>query len=48
VLIFFTKPTVGRGGGAPEAMEQEVATALEREITAVFLEGQSPDKNALN
>ena len=46
--LFVYQRNVERAAGALEAMEQEVATALEREITAVFLEGQSPDKNALN
>jgi tetratricopeptide (TPR) repeat protein len=48
VRVFVYQRNVERSAGALEAMEQEVATALEREITAVFLEGQSPDKNALN
>jgi hypothetical protein len=29
-------------------MDTELSTALEREVTAVFLEGQRPDKSALN
>ena len=29
-------------------METELGAALEREVTAVFLEGQKPDKNQLN
>jgi hypothetical protein len=29
-------------------MDHEVAAALEREVTSVFLEGQKPDRSALN
>jgi tetratricopeptide (TPR) repeat protein len=48
VRVFVYQRNVERSAGAIEAMEPELAGALEREVTAVFLEGQSPDKNALN
>jgi hypothetical protein len=39
---------VERSAGALDGIDGELATALEREVTAVFLEGQKPDKSALN
>lgn len=48
VRIFVYQRNVERAAGSLEAMEAELGTALEREVTAVFLEGQRPDKNALN
>jgi hypothetical protein len=39
---------VERAAGSLEGMEAELGAALEREVTAVFLEGQKPDKNQLN
>jgi tetratricopeptide (TPR) repeat protein len=48
VRVFVYQRNVERSAGALDAMEQELATALEREVTAVFLEGQKPDKSALN
>jgi Flp pilus assembly protein TadD len=48
VRIFVYQRNVERAAGALEAMDAELDGALEREVTAVFLEGQRPDKNALN
>ena len=48
VRIFVYQRNVERAAGALEGMDGELATALEREVTAVFLEGQPPDKSALN
>src|SRR5580658_7421246 len=48
VRIFVYQRNVERAAGALEAMDHEVATALEREVTSVFLEGQKPDRSALN
>jgi tetratricopeptide (TPR) repeat protein len=48
VRIFVYQRNVERAAGSLEAMDRELATALEREVTAVFLEGQKPDKNQLN
>ncbi|HEY5146271.1 MAG TPA: tetratricopeptide repeat protein, partial [Polyangiaceae bacterium] len=48
VRIFVYQRNVERASGALEGMETELVTALEREVTAVFLEGQRPDKSALN
>lgn len=48
VRAFIYQRNVERAAGSLEAMEAELAAALEREVTAVFLEGQKPDKNQLN
>src|SRR5258708_15263530 len=48
VRIFVYQRNVERAAGSVEAMDAELAGALEREVTAVFLEGQKPDKNQLN
>jgi tetratricopeptide (TPR) repeat protein len=48
VRTFVYQRNVERASGALEGMESELVTALEREVTAVFLEGQRPDKSALN
>jgi tetratricopeptide (TPR) repeat protein len=48
VRIFVYQRNVERAAGSLEAMGTELAAALEREVTAVFLEGQKPDKNDLN
>ena len=48
VRIFVYQRNVERAAGALEAMDAELATALEREVTAVFLEGRAPDKNTIN
>jgi hypothetical protein len=48
VRIFVYQRNVERAAGSLESMDQELAGALEREVTAVFLEGQKPDKNTLN
>jgi Tfp pilus assembly protein PilF len=48
VRIFVYQRNVERAAGSLESMDQELAGALEREVTAVFLEGQKPDKNSLN
>ena len=48
VRIFVYQRNVERAAGSLEAMEAELGAALEREVTAVFLEGQKPDKSQLN
>jgi tetratricopeptide (TPR) repeat protein len=48
VRVFVYQRNVERAAGALEAMDTELGAALEREVTAVFLEGQKPDKNQLN
>jgi tetratricopeptide (TPR) repeat protein len=48
VRVFVYQRNVERAAGSLEAMEGELAGALEREVTAVFLEGQKADKNQLN
>jgi tetratricopeptide (TPR) repeat protein len=48
VRIFVYQRNVERAAGSLEGMEAELGAALEREVTAVFLEGQKPDKNQLN
>jgi tetratricopeptide (TPR) repeat protein len=48
VRVFVYQRNVERAAGAVEAMETELGAALEREVTAVFLEGQKPDKAQLN
>jgi hypothetical protein len=48
VRIFVYQRNVERAAGSVEAIDAELAAALEREVTAVFLEGQKPDKNQLN
>ena len=48
VRIFVYQRNVERAAGSLDAMQGELGSALEREVTAVFLEGQKPDKNDLN
>jgi tetratricopeptide (TPR) repeat protein len=48
VRIFVYQRNVERASGSLEALDGELAGALEREVTAVFLEGQKPDRNQLN
>jgi tetratricopeptide (TPR) repeat protein len=48
VRVFVYQRNVERAAGSLEAMDAELAAALEREVTAVFLEGQKPDRNQLN
>jgi tetratricopeptide (TPR) repeat protein len=48
VRAFVYQRNVERIAGSIEALEGELTTALEREVTAVFLEGQKPDKAQLN
>jgi tetratricopeptide (TPR) repeat protein len=48
VRIFVYQRNVERSAGSLDGMESELGAALEREVTAVFLEGQKPDKNQLN
>ncbi|MCL2448788.1 MAG: UDP-N-acetylglucosamine-peptide N-acetylglucosaminyltransferase, partial [Polyangiaceae bacterium] len=48
VRLFVYQRNVERAAGSFEAMNTELAAALEREITAVFLEGQKPEKTDLN
>jgi tetratricopeptide (TPR) repeat protein len=48
VRLFVYQRNVERAAGSLEAMDAELASALEREVAAVFLEGQKPDKNQLN
>jgi tetratricopeptide (TPR) repeat protein len=48
VRIFVYQRNVERAAGSLEALERELGAALEREITAVFLEGQKPEKAELN
>jgi tetratricopeptide (TPR) repeat protein len=48
VRVFVYQRNVERIAGSLEAVDNELTTALEREVTAVFLEGQKPDKAQLN
>jgi Flp pilus assembly protein TadD len=48
VRVFVYQRNLERMAGSLEALETELGTALEREVTAVFLDGQKPDKNQLN
>lgn len=48
VRIFVYQRNVERAAGAVEGLEAELVAALEREVTAVFLDGKKPDKNELN
>ncbi len=48
VRVFVYQRNLERLAGSLEALEAELGTALEREVTAVFLDGQKPDKNQLN
>lgn len=48
VRIFVYQRNVERAAGSIEALDAELGAALEREVTAVFLEGQKPDKSQLN
>jgi tetratricopeptide (TPR) repeat protein len=48
VRVFVYQRNVERAAGTLEAMETELQAALEREVTAVFLEGQKPEQNQLN
>ena len=48
VRVFVYQRNVERAAGSLEVMETELQAALEREVTAVFLEGQKPEQNQLN
>jgi tetratricopeptide (TPR) repeat protein len=48
VRVFVYQRNVERVAGSLEALDGELTSALEREVTAVFLEGQKPDKAQLN
>jgi tetratricopeptide (TPR) repeat protein len=48
VRIFVYQRNLERAAGSLDAIDEELSTALEREVTAVFLEGQKPDKSELN
>jgi tetratricopeptide (TPR) repeat protein len=48
VRVFVYQRNVERAAGSLEAVDGELAGALEREVTAVFLEGQKPEKSQLN
>jgi tetratricopeptide (TPR) repeat protein len=48
VRVFVYQRNVERTAGTLEAVDAELSAALEREVTAVFLEGQKPAKNELN
>jgi tetratricopeptide (TPR) repeat protein len=48
VRVFVYQRNVERVAGSLEALDGELTAALEREVTAVFLEGQKPDKAQLN
>ncbi|HEY1694367.1 MAG TPA: tetratricopeptide repeat protein [Polyangiaceae bacterium] len=48
VRIFVYQRNVERAAGGVEEMEAELTAALEREVTAVFLDGQKPEKSELN
>jgi tetratricopeptide (TPR) repeat protein len=48
VRVFVYQRNVERIAGSLESMEPELTGALEREVTAVFLDGQKPDKTQLN
>jgi len=48
VRIFVYQRNVERASGSLDALGAELAGALEREVTAVFLEGQKPDTHQLN
>jgi tetratricopeptide (TPR) repeat protein len=48
VRVFVYQRNVERAAGSLDAMNAELLGALEREVTAVFLEGQKPDNSALN
>ncbi|MDP9000591.1 MAG: tetratricopeptide repeat protein [Myxococcota bacterium] len=48
VRVFVYQRNVERVSGSLEALDEELTAALEREVTAVFLEGQKPDKAQLN
>src|SRR3984885_1818281 len=45
VRVFVYQRNVERAAGSLEAVEGELSGALEREVTAVFLEGQKPEKS---
>ncbi len=48
VRVFVYQRNVERAAGSLEGVEAELGAALEREVTAVFLDGQVPDKSQLN
>jgi tetratricopeptide (TPR) repeat protein len=48
VRVFVYQRNVERAAGSLDALDAELTAALEREITAVFVEGQKPDKSQLN
>jgi tetratricopeptide (TPR) repeat protein len=48
VRIFVYQRNIERMAGSLDGIETELGGALEREVTAVFLDGQKPDKAQLN
>jgi len=48
VRVFVYQRNVERAAGSLEGIDNELSAALEREVTAVFLEGQKPNKEQLN
>ena len=46
VRVFVYQRNVERAAGSLEVMETELQAALEREVTAVFLEGQKPEQES--
>jgi hypothetical protein len=48
VRIFVYQRNVERAAGSLDGLAPELGAALEREVTAVFLEGQKPEKHELN
>jgi len=48
VRVFVYQRNVERVAGSMEGVDAELSSALEREVTAVFLEGQKRDKDSLN
>ena len=48
VRVFVYQRNVERAAGALDSVEKELSTALEREVTAVFLDGTKPEKSQLN
>ncbi len=48
VRVFVYQRNVERVAGSIEAMGEELAATLEREVTAMFLEGEKRDKTQLN
>jgi tetratricopeptide (TPR) repeat protein len=48
VRVFVYQRNVERSAGSIESVEKELSAALEREVTAAFLDGQKPEKAQLN